>query len=72
MKMPVTMDEVFTDSNGLLVVCYRTPYEWLRLRYTPFQAWMFFAQVKLRQLLGLPILPYTPPAGVIVEYGETL
>jgi hypothetical protein len=67
--MKVTLDEVFQDNNGLWVVCYRTDSEWLRLRFTNWQGLCFWAQIKLRQFFGLPILPYTPPANVIVEYG---
>ncbi len=66
--MNVTVD-VFEDSNRRWVVCFRGPRDWVRLRFTTWQAMWFSAQVRLRKLLGLPLLPYTPPAGVEVEYG---
>lgn len=67
--MNVSMDEVFRDANGRWVVCFRGPKDWVRMRFTTFQAMRFFAQVKFRQLLGLPLLPYNVPAEVEFETG---
>jgi hypothetical protein len=65
----VTLDEVFQDQNGLWVVCFRTKCEWLRLRFTTWQGLCFWAQIKLRKFVGLPILPYNVPEDVQTEYG---
>ena len=70
--MNCTLDEPFVDQNGLWVVCFRGDQDWVRVRLTSFQAWRFWAQVKLRQFFGLPLIPFTFPAGTVYETGPWL
>jgi hypothetical protein len=61
--MNVRLDETFKDQNGLWVVCFRTDTEWLRLRFTAWEAFLWLAQIRYKQwrqwLFGTPFFPIT-------------
>lgn len=70
--MSITVRDIFEDGNSRLVICFDSDSEWVRMRLTHWQAACWIANVFMRKVLGLSVLPVWIPSGAELETGRQL